>query len=250
MGLTQKVRRSKSEQAPSERLLHIAGRYYSKSVPFYLYGSARHLAQYMYSIETRRLALRPITENDFEFLAALNADPDVSRFIAYGVPRTRAETRNFLDRVMAGYREDALGHLAVTLKDTGTLIGRCGLTLVEIEARPPATISPQCFWFRGSAPQGMPVVHDVELGYTLAKEHWGRGYATESAMAMRDFGFRELGLPQVLSAIVPLNVASTRVAGKLGLTARGHFHGFGKVYDRYELTRSRWLELTTPSAHS
>jgi ribosomal-protein-alanine N-acetyltransferase len=200
----------------------------------------------MYSLETPRLALRPFTEDDFEFLVALNADPDVARFIAYGVPRTRSETRTFLDRLLAGYRDDALGHLAITLKGSDTLIGRCGLTLVEIEAQPPANTPPQCFWFRGSAPQGMPVVHDVELGYTLAKEHWGRGYATEGAMAVRDFGFRELGLKHALSAIVPLNVASTRVAGKLGLQARGQFRGFGKVYDRYELSRSRWLEAATP----
>jgi ribosomal-protein-alanine N-acetyltransferase len=203
----------------------------------------------MYSIETARLSLRPLTEHDYEFLVALNADPDVARFIAHGVPRTRAETRAALDRTLAGYRDDALGHLAVTLKDTGALIGRCGLSLVEIEAHPPADTPPQCFWFRGSATQGMPVFHDVELGYTLAKEHWGRGYATESARAIRDFGFRELGLPHVLSAIVPLNVASTRIAGKLGLEICGRFQGFGKIYDRYELTRSRWLELATSGAH-
>ena len=211
-------------------------------------GTVRHRARSMYSVETARLSLRPLAEDDYEFLVALNADPDVARFIAHGVPRTREETRAVLDRTLASYRDDALGHLAITLKDTGALIGRCGLSRVEIEAHAPANAPPQCFWFRGSAPHGMPVFHDVELGYTLAKEHWGRGYATESARAMRDFGFRELGLPRVLSAIVPLNVASTRVAGKLGLDICGRFQGFGKIYDCYKLTRSRWLELTTAHA--
>ncbi len=198
----------------------------------------------MYSIETPRLGLRPFKQDDFEFLVALNADPDVARFIAYGVPRTREETRTFLDRVLIGYREDSLGHLAVYLKDSGALIGRCGLTLTELEAGPPAGHPPQCFWFRGSAPTGLSVVNEVELGYTFAKEHWGYGYATECAMAMRDFGFRELGLPLILSAIAPLNAASRNVARKLGLIHSGPMTCFGATFERHDLSRDRWLELT------
>jgi RimJ/RimL family protein N-acetyltransferase len=63
---------------------------------------------------------------------------------------------------------------------------------------------------------------------------------------VRDFGFREFGLDHVLSTIVAQNLASSRLAGKLSLQAHGQFRGFGKVHDRYELTRSRWLALTMP----
>jgi RimJ/RimL family protein N-acetyltransferase len=163
------------------------------------------------------------------------------------VPRTREETRIFLERVLTAYREDSLGHLAVYLKDSNTLIGRCGLTLTEIEAEPTASKPPQCFWFRASAPTGMPVVNEIELGYTLARQHWGCGYATECATALRDYGFRELGLSQLLSAIAPLNIASRNVARKLGLTCSGLLTCFGTTFERHDLSRDRWLELTAPS---
>ncbi len=197
----------------------------------------------MYALETPRLGLRPFEQDDFEFLVALNADPDVARFIGYGVPRTREETREFLEHVLTAYEEDSLGHLAVYLKGSGALVGRCGLTLLEVEAEPAGGKPPQWYWFRGGAPKGMLVVNEIELGYTFSKEHWGCGYATECAKAMRDFGFRELGLSRLASAIAPENLASKNVARKVGLAYSGIVTAFSATFERHELSSNECIGL-------
>jgi len=83
----------------------------------------------MYSLETPRLRLRPFEERDFDFLVALNADPDVARYIGHGNPRTPAETRAFFEHLLEGYEQDSRGHLLVCDRRTGAPLGRCGLTL-------------------------------------------------------------------------------------------------------------------------
>lgn len=202
-------------------------------------------ARMMYSLETARLGLRPFKETDLDFLVALNADPDVARYIGYGVRRTRTETEAFLANILKGYREDSLGHLAVLRKATGELIGRCGLTWLEAEAEPPAGQPPRWYWFRGSAPKGMVVANETELGYTFAREHWGNGYATESAKAIRDFAFRELGLSSIVSAIAPQNIASKGVARKLGLEYGGEVTAFDTRFECHRLTRQSWSHGNT-----
>jgi RimJ/RimL family protein N-acetyltransferase len=89
----------------------------------------------------------------------------------------------------------------------------------------------------------MPIVTEVELGYTFAKEHWGCGYATECATAVRDFAFRGLKLSQLVSAIAPTNAASKAVARKLGLEYSGVITAFNAPFERYELSRQKWIGL-------
>jgi RimJ/RimL family protein N-acetyltransferase len=97
----------------------------------------------MLKLETDRLLLRPFTWDDFDFINALHADPDVARYIGYGKPRTENENRRLLEKTLKAYADEGLGHLAVSLKGSDVLIGRCGLSLLEVEASPAGEQAPQ-----------------------------------------------------------------------------------------------------------
>jgi RimJ/RimL family protein N-acetyltransferase len=142
-------------------------------------------------LETQRLLLRPFTETDVEELARIYADPEVTRFMGEGRPLDRAGTW----RAVAGY----IGHLAmrgygvlaVVERSTGRLLGRSGP------------------WY----PEGWP---GLEVGWVIDRARWGEGFATEAGRASLDHCFDVLGAHEVISLIQPGNIASVRVAEKLG----------------------------------
>lgn len=197
----------------------------------------------MRNLESDRLLLRPFTPEDLEFLNALHADPDVARYIGYGEPRTESENRELLDNIFRAYEKEGFGHLAVASKDSGELLGRCGLSLLEVEAAPDHGHPPRWFWNRGSAPADVEIVRRIEIGYTFAKAHWGHGYATESAAVVRDFAFESLQYGELMAAIAPDNHASINVAKKLGLSFRGPIMAFGKPAKQYQIDRDEWESL-------
>lgn len=161
----------------------------------------------------------------------------MAQYIGYGEPRSEAETRSWLNKTLTAYAQDQLGHVAVVTKADGALVGRCGLSLLEIEAEPPADQPPRCFWNRGSAPAGMKITTTFELGYTFAKRYWGNGYATESAAVVREFAFGSRGADQLVAVIFPDNHASKNVARKLGFRLKGKLVAFGMPAELYELNR-------------
>jgi RimJ/RimL family protein N-acetyltransferase len=142
--------------------------------------------------ESERILLRSLTEDDLDPLAAIFADPEVTRFI--GGPRTRAQVEARLHELMAGYARDGFSKWAVVLRATGATIGRCGPMRETIEGR-----------------------DEVEIGYDLAKEHWRCGIASEAARAALAHCFDALHLPRVISIIAPENAASQGVARRLGM---------------------------------
>jgi len=195
------------------------------------------------TIETDRLLLRPFTWGDLGFLNMLHFDPEVARYIGYGKPRTEAENHALLGKIFNAYASEGFGHLAVASKESGELIGRCGLSLLEVEARPADGRAPQWFWNRNSAPADMEIIHRIEIGYTFATPHWGYGYATESATAIRDFVFRSLQEDRLVAAIAPENAASINVAKKLGFSFRGPIIAFGKPAEHHQIDRVEWESI-------
>ena len=165
-------------------------------------------------LETPRLILRHFTPDDLDDLAAIYGDPAVMRYIGSGAVKTREQTAAmmefaFIDNAHAwsiqtlarvpqltrAIERDAHFSLWATIyKPDNTLIGRCGLLSWDLDGR-----------------------KEVEVGYVLAKEYWGRGLATEAARASRDYGFEVLGFDRLISVIVPDNLASQRVASKNGM---------------------------------
>ncbi|MFI7611150.1 GNAT family N-acetyltransferase [Nonomuraea terrae] len=146
-----------------------------------------------YPITTPRLTLRPFTTADLDALHAYESRPDVTRYL-YWDPRDRDTTRDLLDkkinRTAIHHEGDAID-LAVTLRDTGDLIGNCLL-----------------IWTSEQHRQG-------EIGYVLNPAHHGHGYAAEAARALLHLGFTALGLHRIVGRLDARNTASARVLEKL-----------------------------------
>jgi [ribosomal protein S5]-alanine N-acetyltransferase len=156
-------------------------------------------------LETERLVLRPLRIDDLDALAAFYADPEVMRFIGAGGPVGRNDAKTSLAWMIRVFELDGFGQLAVTRKEDGIFIGRCGLLVWQTDG-----------WQSTSRAEGKGDT-ELEVGYTLGRPYWGRGYATEAATAVRDFALTELGATRLIALIRPGNVASERVAEKLGM---------------------------------
>lgn len=141
-------------------------------------------------IKTERLILRPFESNDFEEAYQLFSDPIVMRFSLNG-PYSADKCKKFIEQCILKSNNNEPSLLAVIDKKSNQLIGSCGFF--------PQTI------------QGMA---ELELGYRLLTDYWGKGLATEAAMAMKSHAFNEMGLTRLISLIETENIASVRVAEK------------------------------------
>lgn len=151
--------------------------------------------QYTTILETERLWLRRQVLEDLDALWELYRDPEVTRYIP-DAPKTYDEAREELEWFQYGHpKYPELGLWATIHKDTGKFIGRCGLL--------PWTIEGQM---------------EVEVAFTISRPFWGQGLATEAAQAIKQYGFDKLNLPRLICLIDPDNVASQKVAAKIGMT--------------------------------
>jgi [ribosomal protein S5]-alanine N-acetyltransferase len=167
-------------------------------------------------IESERLLLRRIDQDDFEFFVQLHADPEVARYLSHGKPRSFEESLAWLQCVLRNYEDFALGQLAVQRKCDGMLIGRCGLSDLAVEARATVAAVPRAWYQRAEAPPGAEIVIEPELGYTFHRSSWGQGYASEAARCVFEYARDVLRLPCVVSIIHPQNVRSLRLAQRFG----------------------------------
>lgn len=185
-------------------------------------------------LDSARLVLRRIEPNDLLFFTRLHALPEVARGLyPEGRPRTPEEVGAWLQRTLASYDEFALGHLAVQRRADGALIGRCGLTELVVETAKPEHGLRKGWFGRESAPAGLALTFERELGYTFDPAFWGQGFATEAARCVRDYAGDELKLSHAVSAILPHNARSRRVAERSGAQAAGQMDIGGRTFDRY-----------------
>ena len=154
----------------------------------------------MTTLRTERLVLRQWRTSDREPWAALNADPAVMRHFPSTL--TRQESDRSAAANEAGVAEHGWGLWAVEVVGGAPFIGSVGLAVPGFEA----SFTP-C----------------VEVGWRIAREHWGRGYAPEAASAAVAFGFDELGLDEIVSFTVVGNTSSRRVMEKLGMAEASEF---------------------------
>jgi RimJ/RimL family protein N-acetyltransferase len=155
-------------------------------------------------IETERLVLRPLSPDDLDSLAPYFADPEVMRYMG-GKTLTREETEARIARFRHVFELDGIGQFAVERKEDGAVLGRCGILIWETDPWTPLA----------KAEATRPT--ETEIGYALGRSHWGRGYATEAATAVRDYALAELGEERLIALIQEGNDASKRVAEKLGM---------------------------------
>lgn len=155
-------------------------------------------------IETERLILRKMDNGDYSALCKILQDEDV--MYAYEHAFSDDEVDEWLKKQLVRYETDGIGLWAVVLKENGEVIGQCGLTK-------------QLWW-------GENV---VEVGYLFRKDFWHKGYATEAAVACKDYAFNRLGEKRVYSIIRDLNLPSHLVALRNGMKVCGvqvkHYYG-------------------------
>jgi RimJ/RimL family protein N-acetyltransferase len=180
-------------------------------------------------IHTGRLILRRWRDADRAPFAALNADPEVREFLQGTA--TRAASDAFVDAIERHWDQHGWGLWAVEVPEAAAFVGYVGLWPAD----------------------GVTHVPMVEVGWRLAREHWGHGYATEAAREALRFGFEEVGLAEIVSFTVPQNVRSVRVMQRIGLVRDPAGDFDHPRVDRaayphlvrhvlYRSTRERWRE--------
>ena len=185
-------------------------------------------------LESARLVLRRITPDDLPFFTRIHALPEVARYLYHGGrPSAPEETAAWLQHVLGRYDKLALGSLAVLRKADGALIGRCGLMDMVVESVEPEQGIRKGWFVREQAPAGVALTFECELNYTFDPAVWGRGFATEAVRCVHDYARDVLRLTYAVSAILPQNARSRRLAERLGARAAGQMEAWGLTWDRY-----------------
>jgi RimJ/RimL family protein N-acetyltransferase len=170
-------------------------------------------------LETERLVLRGWRAEDFEPLAAIHADPETMTFV--GGAQERNDAWRSLASLAGHWALRGYGKWAVERKSDGALLGRVGMI----------------------NPEGWPA---LEIGWTLGKQYWGKGYATEAARAALDYAFTTQAVDRLISCIDANNVASQAVAKRIGETKaeRTVLRIGGKEFpvDIWAITRTEWMK--------
>lgn len=148
-------------------------------------------------LTTPRLRLRKFKRGDVRDIFAYASDPQVTLYTPWEHHRELETTRNFLDTILAAYRQGRPAPWAIVLRENNSLIGAIGIRNWTMEhAR-------------------------AEVGYVLARQHWGKGYASEALQAVLAFGFSRMELNRIEAKCVPENKGSIRVLEKSGLRREG-----------------------------
>ena len=178
--------------------------------------------------------LRRVAPDDLPFFTCIHALPEVAQHLyPGGRPRSPEETAAWLRYTLASYEQLALGYLAVLRKEDGALIGRCGLMDLVVESAAPDHGIRKGGFGREESPAGVALTFECELGYTFDPAVWGQGFATEAARCVRDYARDVLRLSYAISAILPRNARSRRVAERSGARAAGQMEVVGLTWDRY-----------------
>jgi RimJ/RimL family protein N-acetyltransferase len=174
-------------------------------------------------VETERLILRGWRAEDLDTWARFMADPEVTRYLSG--PQTRPDAWRMLATTIGHWELRGYGFWAVERKSDGALIGRIGL----------------------NNPEGWP---GMEVGWTLGREYWGKGYAYEAAKVSMDYGFSNFEIAKLISVIHPENRNSQRLAERLGEVkgAPTELAILGRSFlaDIWEITREKWAATRQP----
>lgn len=164
-------------------------------------------------LESERMLLRELIESDTDSLAEIYADYNVMQYIGKGVVLSYEQTKKSIQSWEKHYKLFKFGNWATIEKSTGKFIGLCGLS-----------------W--------LPDYTDIEVSYLFEKFSWGKGYATEIARSILDYGFHDFGLMRIVALVYPQNTLSIRVIDKLGMQYEGKKIFFGdKLLRVYSLTK-------------
>lgn len=167
-------------------------------------------------LETERLILREYTPDDFDALFAIVGDAETMKH--YPKPYDERGTKYWIDWSLGHYAQHGFGFWAVILRETGELIGNCGLTMQIIDG------------------ESLP-----EVGYHIHKNYWRQGIAKEAASAVRDWAFENTDYPALYSYMTKDNEASVKTAASLGMKQTGAYTDkhYGDMLV-YAVAREEW----------
>lgn len=172
-------------------------------------------------LETKRLLLRKLNNNDFANLCTILKDPEV--MYAYEHAFSDAEVIQWLNKQLIRYKNDGIGLWAVILKDNNEFIGQCGLTIQDIEDN-----------------------KVVEIGYLFRKDYWNNGYAIEAASACKNYAFEILNIDKVYSIIRDNNFPSQKLAIKNGMTPGKtiikHYYNMEMPHILYSISQQDYIK--------
>jgi ribosomal-protein-alanine N-acetyltransferase len=163
-------------------------------------------------MKTERLLLRDLMEIDWQPVHCYASDEEVVRYMSWG-PNTEEETKSFIQRALAGQNEKPRRDytLAIVVKNENEFIGGCSICVSNPDNR------------------------EGWIGYCLNRCFWGKGYATEAANALVDFGFNKLNLHRIFATCDPANAASAHVLEKIGMKLEGRMR-------EHMLARGKWRD--------
>lgn len=164
-------------------------------------------------IETERLTLREITTDDSDLILDLFCDPQTME--SYRGTLTPQVTREWIEAVIASWKEKGYGYWVLFLKDTGTFIGTAGLFDQEIDGKT-----------------------EAEAGYVIDRQYWGQGFASEIAHACYDFALDRTDLDCVVTIVDPRNSAAIHLAKKYGLSFLKQSAKWGRTVHVYARSRT------------
>lgn len=165
--------------------------------------------------ETERLILRELIPDDAEGMFELNNDPDVHRYLGNKPVTSVEQSIAEIEFIRKQYVEKGIGRWAVIEKTSGNFLGWSGLKLITETTN--------------------NHINYYDLGYRFSKRFWGKGYATETAMAVIDYGFTELKLNEIIGIADINNLGSIHVLEKVGLKRVS-------VFD-YDGTKHVWMKI-------
>jgi ribosomal-protein-alanine N-acetyltransferase len=172
--------------------------------------------------ETERLYLRQMNETDADAVFAMRSDENVMRFIR--APQIfRSEAEDWINLVSSRWESDKTGFCAVIEKASDKFIGWCGL------------------WH-------LKETGEMEVGYALFKEFWGRGFASEAAEVFLKYGFNELNLEKIVAVAEPENQASQNVMKRLGMIYDYTDEFYGRDLVHYSITKNDYFRNRKTSA--
>ncbi len=161
--------------------------------------------RYEDNLETTRLLTRKLVAEDYKTWSAFFDDPEATEFFPFLEPVSSEERAKWwIERQLARYREQRYGLQALIDKESGEMVGQCGLLAQDIDGKT-----------------------ELEVGYQIFKKHWGKGYATEAAVRFKQYGFDNEQADSIISIIDVNNVRSQRVAEKNGMTRGKQLHWWG-----------------------
>ena len=173
-------------------------------------------------LQTERLILKTTELSDFDQLVVLRSDPDVMKYIGDGTPHTEEQVKRYLSIALPYQEKHGIGFCSVFEKESGEFIGQAGLFHVGYYDEQP----------------------DIEVAYRLHKKYWGKGYGTELAKALIQWGFQHLSVDKIIAGTEQENIASQKVLKKAGLDYRGKTKWYdGRELFLYEIYRNDSIEL-------